>query len=105
MKIDANDLQTHLNVYKMTHVQGNDLDTTRSEKRETATAQQDRVDFSERGRLIAEAQQSIASVPDIRESLVSRIQAQLEDGTYTVDSQKAAEGILRESMTNLAAMT
>ncbi len=105
MKIEGNELQSKLSIYKATHVTGKDLDEAKSHKRDTATVQQDRVDFSERGRLMAEAQKAMASVPDVRESLVSRIKSEVENGTYQVDHQKAAEGILRESMTNQRAMT
>ena len=46
----------------------------------------------------------MAFVPDIRESLVVQIQTDLKKGAYIFDYQKAAEGILRESMVNQAAM-
>jgi anti-sigma28 factor (negative regulator of flagellin synthesis) len=54
--------------------------------------------------LIADAQRAVAFVPDVRESLVSRIQNDMQNGTYVVDNQKAAEGLLRESMVNQAAL-
>lgn len=104
MKIEGSELQSKLSVYKTTHVQGNSHDETKSEQRESRAVQQDRVDFSDRGRLMADAQRAIASVPDVRESLVSQIKADVENGTYKVDNQKAAEGMLKEAWTNLAAL-
>ena len=66
--------------------------------------QQDRVALSGRGRSIADAQRAMASVPDVRESLVFQIRNDLQNATYAVDIQKAAEGLLRESMVNQAAL-
>jgi len=106
MKIDGSgsELQSKLSVYKTTHLQGHGQDEAKSEQRETPTVQEDRVDFSARGRLMAEAQKAIASVPDVRELLVSQIKTDVENGTYRVDSQKTASGMLREALTNQAAM-
>ncbi len=104
MEINGSDLQSKLNVYQSAHVQGKKLEAAKSEKPDAATPQQDRVVLSERGREIADAQRAAASLPDVRDSLVSEIQTDIQQGTYAVDNQKAAEGILRESMVNQAAM-
>ena len=104
MKINGSDLQTKLNVYQIAQVQGKKAGTANSMKPKTPTPQQDRVVLSERGRTIADAWQAMDFVPDIRESLVSQIQTDLQNGAYHIDNQKAAEGILRESMVNQAAM-
>jgi hypothetical protein len=47
---------------------------------EASTPQQDRVALSNRGQSIADAQRAMASVPDVRESLVSQIQNDLQNG-------------------------
>lgn len=104
MEIKGSDIQSKLNVYQSAQMQGKSLDTTTSEKPEASTPQQDRVALSNRGQSIADAQRAMASVPDVRESLVSQLQNDLQNGTYVIDHQKAAEGILRESMVNQAAM-
>ena len=104
MEIKGSHIQSKLNVYQSAQVQGKSKDTAKSKKSEAPTPQQDRVALSDRGRSIADAQRAMASVPDVRESLVSRIRTDLQNGTYVVDNQKAAEGILRESMVNQAAM-
>jgi negative regulator of flagellin synthesis FlgM len=104
MKINGSDLQSKLNVYQSAQVQGKQPEAAKSAKPEAVTPQQDRVALSERGRSVADAQRAIASVPDVRESLVSRIRTEMQNGTYVFDNQKAAEGILRESMVNQAAM-
>ena len=104
MEIKGSHIQSKLSVYQSAQVQGKNKDTVKSEKPEASTPQQDRVALSGRGRSIADAQRAMASVPDVRESLVSQIQTDLQNGTYVVDNQKAAEGILRESMINQAAL-
>ena len=104
MEIKSSHLQSKLNVYQSAQVLGKKMDTAKSETSETPTPHQDRVALSGRGRSIADAQRAMASVPDVRESLVSRIRNDLHDGTYVVDNKKAAEGILRESMVNQAAL-
>ena len=104
MKINASDLQAKLNVYQSNQVQTQQADAKKAAPPDTPSPQQDRVALSQQGQSIAEAQRAIADVPDVRENLVSRIQNDLQNGTYTVDNQKAAEGILRESLVNQAAM-
>lgn len=104
MKINGTDLQSALNVYQTTQVQGKKPESGSSESTVAPPAHQDRLALSERGHSIADAQRVIGSVPDVRESLVSEIRNDLQSGTYTVDNQKTAEGILRESLVNQAAM-
>lgn len=104
MKIAGNDLQSKLNVYQAAQVQGKPQDTAKSEKTDTPAPQQDRVALSARGQTIADAQRAVASLPDVRESLVEQIRTDIQNGDYVVDHQKAADGLLRESMVNQAAM-
>jgi negative regulator of flagellin synthesis FlgM len=104
MDIKGSDIQPKLGTYQSAKVQGSNIYTVKFEKPEASSPQQDRVALSDRGRSIADAQRAMASVPDVRESLVSKIRTDLQDGTYNVDPQMAAEGILRESMVNHAAM-
>jgi len=106
MKIDGSDLQSKLTVYQNAQIQGKRMEAAGAAKHQTLSPpqQQDRVALSERGQLIADAQRAIASVPDIREPLVAKIQTELREGTYVIDNQKAAKGILTESMVNQAAM-
>jgi flagellar biosynthesis anti-sigma factor FlgM len=104
MEIKGSDIQSKLNVYQSAQVQGKKMDTVKSAKPEASTPQQDRVALSGRGQSIADAQRAMTAVPDVRESLVYQIQNDLQNGTYVVDNQKAAEGLLRESMVNQAAL-
>ena len=105
MKINGTDLQTQLNVYKNATAQGDQQEPKRSEASSEPISLQDRVALSGRGKMIADAQRAVSTIPDVREDLVAKIQAEVQNGTYKVDSEKAAEGILKESMTNLAALS
>jgi len=105
MKINGTDLQTQLNVYKNASSQGNAQETKQPEQSSSPISLQDRVQLSGKGKMIADAQKAVSSIPDVREELVAKLQAEVQNGTYKVDSEKAAEGILRESMMNLAAMS
>ena len=104
MEIKGSGIQSKLSVYRGAQVQAKNVGAAKSEKPEASMPQQDRVVLSERGREIADAQRAIAFIPDVREFLVSQIQTDVLDKTYIVDNRKVAEGILRESMVNQAAM-
>lgn len=104
MKINGTDLQSVLNVYQSNQAQAKQPQADPSQASTESAVQQDRLDLSRQGQAIADAQRAIADIPDVRESLVEEIRNQVENGTYTVDQQKTAEGILRESMVNMAAM-
>lgn len=104
MEIKGSHIQSNLNVYQSAQVLRINKDTARPEKPDASTLFQDRVALSGRGQSIADAQRAMAAVPDVREALVSQIRNDLLDGAYVVDNQRAAEGILRESMVNQAAL-
>ena len=104
MKINGTDLQSAMNVYRNAQVQGKPQETGAPDKAAAPAPQQDRLALSDKGRIVADAQRAIGSVPDVRTSLVSQIRNDLQNGTYVVDSQKAAEGLLKESLVNQAAL-
>lgn len=104
MKINGTDLRSRLSVYKAEQAQGTNLEAVKTGKRGVSAAQQDRVALSEQGRLIADAQRAVAFIPDVRASLVSEVKNEVDNGTYVFDNQRSAEGILRESMVNQAAL-
>jgi negative regulator of flagellin synthesis FlgM len=105
MKVNGTDPQSALTVYKTTQVERKPSEAELSKPEKVSSIHQDLLALSERGRSIADAQRALAAVPDVRESLVEKIRNDLQDGTYTIDNQKTAEGLLRESLVNQAAMT
>jgi negative regulator of flagellin synthesis FlgM len=104
MQINGSDLQAKLNVYQTHQSEARQSEGKPAEAAPTSSPQQDRVALSHQGQSIAEAQRAITAIPDVRESLVDRIRNDLQSGAYVVDNQKAAEGMLRESLVNQAAL-
>ena len=104
MKINSTGPQTQLGVYNIAQMQGAKLEAAKTGNTGATAVQQDRVALSEQGRLIADAQQAVALIPDVRTSLVSEVKNEVENGTYIFDNQLSAEGLLRESMVNQAAL-
>ena len=69
--------------------------------REAAAAPEsrgDRVSLSDDARIMAEAKRTAQETSDIRQDKVAELKAQVESGTYTVDSRKVAAAMLREDM-------
>ena len=56
---------------------------------------QDRVDISSRSKEIADILSAINKLPDVRTDKVQEIQKSVEAGTYTVDSSKVADKIMK----------
>ena len=58
---------------------------------------EDKVALSPEAKQMQEARKILDSLPDIREEKVTEIRAQIENGTYSVDSEKIAFKMIRES--------
>ena len=58
----------------------------------------DRVSLSPQARELLKAQQSLASLPDVREDKVAEIRTRLEAGDYRIDSEAIAEKMIREGL-------
>ena len=58
----------------------------------------DRVSLSPQARELLKAQQSLASLPDVREDKVAEIKARLEAGDYRIDSEAIAENMISEAL-------
>lgn len=58
----------------------------------------DRVSFSEEGRLRTEAYKEAMNAPEVRKDKVAAIKAQIASGEYTIDTNKIAEGLLRDEV-------
>jgi negative regulator of flagellin synthesis FlgM len=58
----------------------------------------DRVTLSPRARELRDAQQALASIPDVREDRVEEIKIRIEDGSYRIDSKAIATKMIRETL-------
>lgn len=61
-------------------------------------AKGDRVEISDKAREIDAARQALAKMPEVDAEKVARIKASIQNGTYRVDSRKAAGNMLAESL-------
>jgi len=61
---------------------------------------EDTVALSPEAKQVQEAKRLLDSLPDIREDKVAEIRGRIENGTYNIDSEKIAFGIIKESILN-----
>jgi negative regulator of flagellin synthesis FlgM len=61
------------------------------------TKQGDKVDISANSKEIAGILSEINQLPEVREKMVQAIKQRVEAGSYTVDPNKVAEKILKET--------
>lgn len=101
MKIKGN--TTQVTLYGTAQVYDSRTDAAETEMNELG-AKGDWVEFSGRGKLIADAQRAVALIPDVRTPLVTRIRNDLKSGAYVFDTMKSAEHLLEESFENQAAL-
>ena len=94
MKIS--DTQSHAPVVKLSEKRAADPQSDPSSE----TKASDPVSLSPQAREYTAAQRSLAVIPDIRESKVSDIKARIADGSYTIDSDKIAENMIREAISD-----
>jgi flagellar biosynthesis anti-sigma factor FlgM len=59
------------------------------------TNPKDRVEISSRSKEIADIMSAINQLPDVRTDKVQQVQKSIEAGTYSVDSSKVADKILK----------
>ncbi|MDR1309944.1 MAG: flagellar biosynthesis anti-sigma factor FlgM [Deltaproteobacteria bacterium] len=64
---------------------------------ETQAATGDKVNISERSRLIAKARELATLAPDVRAEKVADLTARIASGTYKVSSGEVADSIIRKS--------
>ncbi len=104
MEINGADLRSQLGVYKTAQGQANTIEKNKDGNVKAFGVHQDRVALSDQGQLVAEAQRAVVYIPDVRDNLVTEVRNDLENGTYAFDNQRSAEGLLRESLVNEAAL-
>jgi negative regulator of flagellin synthesis FlgM len=61
----------------------------------------DKVNLSEKSKLIAKASELAALAPDIRSEKVADLTARIAAGTYKISSQEVASSILKKSLSEI----
>ena len=67
----------------------------------TASLKSDTVTLSEEGALHTEAYRAAMNAPEVRQNKVDSIKAQIENGTYVIDSTKIAASLINLESTLL----
>ena len=62
----------------------------------TRTAPSDKVEISNFGKELNIAKQAVKSAPDVREDVVAKYKAMIQDGTYDVDGDSFADKLLEK---------
>ncbi len=100
MKINNDSAQMPLNIYRNQSEQ-----VARSSEQEgpvkaqnTAAPKGDSVELSGDAKMMAEAHGVASGTSDVRTEKVAALREQIQNGTYTVDNNRVAEGILKEDM-------
>ena len=99
MEVTGKNITTTLEAYASKVQQAKQPAPAEREK-EQPSAKEDTVSLSQEAREVAAVTQKLAETPDVREDKVAEIKEQIESGTYTVNGQKAAAGLLKESFIN-----
>ena len=66
----------------------------RAEQKTEATQNTDNIQLSQEARLMQKASRVIAETPDVRQEKVAPLQQAVNQGTYSVGSQKVANSII-----------
>ena len=56
----------------------------------------DRIDFSDKGKLLTEAYREASAAPEIRQEKVDRLKALVASGEYKINSRDIADKLIRE---------
>lgn len=70
----------------------------KSEEDKTNISSDDKVELSSRAMDLKEMQSQAMSSPDVRTEKVQQIKTNIENGTYSISSEKIAERLIEEAM-------
>ena len=65
------------------------------------TRSTDRVSLSDTAKQIQAARSMMDNVPDVRSETVARLKAQIQDGTYRIDSRQIASNMIEASLVDV----
>lgn len=71
-------------------------DKTESKDKAGQRVLADSLEISSKGKKIQYYKEILDKMPEIREELVASLKKRIQDGTYQPDSEKIADGIIRE---------
>jgi negative regulator of flagellin synthesis FlgM len=98
MKIDTNAQPMKV---KKPGFQNNEKPVVTGRSEEAAPSTGDKVNISDRSKLIAKAQELVGLAPDIRSEKVADLTARIAAGTYKVSAEKVADSIIKKSFNGI----
>ncbi len=99
MKISDTGSSVNLEAYAR-HIDEKENNRLSVNKQDKCPQKDDSVQLSSSAHKIFEAKKLIRAIPDVRAQKVADIKKQIEEGTYQLKPEKAASGLLRESLIN-----
>ncbi len=103
MKIETSNTAIELNAYLKQVTQQKRAEAEQQDAARTGQGTEvDKVNLSDRAREVQQAVQALKAMPEVRGEKVQEVKTDVAQGTYKVDGDKAATGILRESFENNA---
>ena len=101
MKVVDKSLLLNLQAYKDTvKTQNKNAQSSDSQKVSLTSSKDDSVKLSPQARQMQTNGIILRSIPDVREEKVSAIKAQIDSGAYEIDTEKMADKILVDIITN-----
>lgn len=98
MYIRPDSQTSSLNVYRQQQLEKTQGERGAATRSAQVAPEGDSVSVSSEGKLMAEANRAAQSSPDIRQEKVDALKAQVDSGTYKMDNERIAQGLLREDM-------
>ena len=99
MEVTGKNITTTLEAYA-NKVQETKQPAPANREKEQTSVKGDTVSLSREAKEAAAITRKLEETPDRRSDKVAEIQEKIEAGTYNVDGQKAANGMLKESLIN-----
>ncbi len=100
MKINNEGAQSSLNIYRQQSEQvarANEQDASKTQN-VAPQPKGDSVKLSDDAKMMAQARGVASETPDVRAEKVAALREQVQNGTYKIDNERVAEGILKEDM-------
>ena len=99
MEINPNGNSIPIEAY-VNNVQDKKVSGSPKDKAANAGAKTDTVDISDAAKRVNAAREELDQIPDVRENKVAELKAQVENGTYKVNSEEIAEKMLKDGFLN-----
>lgn len=99
MKITPNGNSIPIEAY-VNNVQDKKVAGSPKDKAANAGAKTDTVDISDAAKRVSTAREELDRIPDVREEKVAELKAQVENGTYKINSEEIAEKMLKDGFLN-----